>query len=97
MFFFASLYVQEILGYSPLKAGLAFLPVTAGIGSAPGIAQQLIKRIGVAHGRRRSACHSPPLGMFLLRALPVDGTYVGDVLPGLLTACRSGWASRSCR
>ena len=31
MFFFASLYVQEILGYSPLRAGLAFLPVTAGI------------------------------------------------------------------
>jgi EmrB/QacA subfamily drug resistance transporter len=31
MFFFASLYVQEILGYSPLHAGLAFLPVTAGI------------------------------------------------------------------
>ena len=31
MFFFASLYVQDILGYSPLRAGLAFLPVTAGI------------------------------------------------------------------
>ena len=31
MFFFASLYVQRILGYSPLEAGLAFLPVTVGI------------------------------------------------------------------
>ena len=47
MFFFASLYVQEILGYSPLKAGLAFLPVTAGIVIGAGIAQQLIRRIGV--------------------------------------------------
>jgi hypothetical protein len=46
-FFFATLYVQEILGYSPLEAGLAFLPVTAGIGIGAGIAQQLVKRIGV--------------------------------------------------
>jgi predicted MFS family arabinose efflux permease len=46
-FFFASLYVQQILGYSPLEAGLAFLPVTAGIGIGAGIAQQLVKRIGV--------------------------------------------------
>ena len=48
MFFFASLYVQEILGYSPLKAGLAFLPDHARASSiGAGIAQQLIKRIGV--------------------------------------------------
>jgi EmrB/QacA subfamily drug resistance transporter len=47
MFFFASLYVQEILGYSPLRAGLAFLPVTAGIVVGAGIAQQLIRRLGV--------------------------------------------------
>jgi len=46
-FFFASLYVQKILGYSPLEAGLAFLPVSAGIGIGAGIAQQLVKRIGV--------------------------------------------------
>ena len=31
MFYFASLYVQEILGYSPLKAGFGFVPVTVGI------------------------------------------------------------------
>ena len=47
MFFFASLYVQEILGYSPLQAGLAFLPVTAGIVIGAGIAQQLVARLGV--------------------------------------------------
>ena len=46
-FFFSSLYVQQILGYSPLEAGLAFLPVTLGIGIGAGIAQQLVKRIGV--------------------------------------------------
>ena len=47
MFFFASLYVQEMLGYSPLKAGLAFLPFTFGIIIGAGLAQPLIKRIGV--------------------------------------------------
>ena len=52
-FFFASLYVQQILGYSPLEAGLAFLPVTVGIGVGAGIAQQLVKRIGVRTTARR--------------------------------------------
>ena len=47
MFFFVSLYVQEILGYSPLHAGLAFLPVTVGIAVGAGLAQQLIRRFGV--------------------------------------------------
>src|SRR3954467_15036012 len=46
MFFFATLYVQEVLGFSPLKAGLSFLPVTLGIVIGAGIAQQGIKRIG---------------------------------------------------
>ena len=36
MFFFATLYVQQILGYSPLQAGFAFLPVTSGSSPAPG-------------------------------------------------------------
>ena len=47
MFYFASLYLQEILGYGPLKAGLAFLPFTFGIVIGAGAAQQLIPRIGV--------------------------------------------------
>ena len=51
MFFFASLYVQEILGYSPLKAGLAFLPITLGIVIGAGIAQQLISGSACATSR----------------------------------------------
>ena len=46
-FFFSSIYVQEILGYSPLEAGLAFLPVTAGIVIGSGLSQILVKRLGV--------------------------------------------------
>ena len=58
MFFFASLYVQEILGYTPLKAGLAFLPVTLGIVVGAGLAQQL-------DPADRRARRSPCIGMVL--------------------------------
>jgi EmrB/QacA subfamily drug resistance transporter len=47
MFFFASLYLQDILGYSPLTTGVAFLPVTAGIAIGATISQQLIGRVGL--------------------------------------------------
>ncbi len=83
MFFFASLYVQEILGYSPLEAGLAFLPVTAGIAIGAGLSQQLIKRVGVRNisvfGLVVAAA-----GMLYLTQLPVNGSYVSDLLVGLL-------------
>ncbi len=83
MFFFASLYVQEILGYSPLKAGLAFLPVTLGIMIGAGIAQQLIKRVGVRNVSI-AGISLASIGMLVLTQLPVHGSYLGDLLPGLL-------------
>jgi EmrB/QacA subfamily drug resistance transporter len=82
-FFFSSLYVQQILGYSPLEAGLAFLPVTAGIGIGAAIAQQLVKRIGVrttgAAGMVIAA-----FGLYLFSGVDVDGTYLSDVLPAVI-------------
>jgi EmrB/QacA subfamily drug resistance transporter len=83
MFFFASLYVQEILGYSPLRAGLAFLPVTAGIVIGAGIAQQLVRRIGVRNVGVLGISLATA-GMVVLTQLPVHGTYVGDLLTGLM-------------
>jgi EmrB/QacA subfamily drug resistance transporter len=83
MFFFATLYIQEILGYSPLKAGLAFLPVTAGIMVGAGVAQQGIKWVG-ARSQAIVGISVAAVGMFLLTGLPVDGSYVSDLLPGLL-------------
>ena len=83
MFFFASLYVQEILGYSPLRAGLAFLPVTAGIGIGAAAAQQLIRRVGVrAVGIGGIALGAG--GMAILSGLPVHGSYAGNLLVGLM-------------
>jgi predicted MFS family arabinose efflux permease len=83
MFFFASLYVQDILGYSPLRAGVAFLPVTAGIVVGAGLAQPLIKHINVRWvsigGMALAAT-----GLFVLSGTPADGTYARDLLPGLI-------------
>jgi EmrB/QacA subfamily drug resistance transporter len=83
MFFFASLYVQEILGYSPLHAGLAFLPVTGGIAVGAGIAQPLVKRAGVRNVALLGIVLAT-IGMVVLAQVPVHGTYVDDLLPGLL-------------
>jgi predicted MFS family arabinose efflux permease len=83
MFFFASLYVQEILGYSPLRAGLAFLPVTAGIGIGAAISQQVIRRLGV-RAVAVAGIAIATVGMVILTRLPVHGSYAGDLLVGLM-------------
>jgi predicted MFS family arabinose efflux permease len=83
MFYFASLYVQEILGYSPLRAGLAFLPVTAGIMIGAVLAQQLIRRIGVRYVSI-AGISLATIGMLVLTQLPVHGSYAGNLLVGLL-------------
>jgi EmrB/QacA subfamily drug resistance transporter len=85
MFFFNTLYIQRVLGYGPLKAGLAFLPFTAGIMISAGIASQFATRVGV----RVVAAIGMSLtivGLVLLTRLPVDGSYATDVLPAILLA-----------
>jgi EmrB/QacA subfamily drug resistance transporter len=83
LFYFASIYVQEVLGYSALRAGLAFLPVTGGIIVGAGLSQQLIRRVGVrAVGLVGMTIAAT--GLILLSRIPVAGTYLGDLLPGLM-------------
>jgi EmrB/QacA subfamily drug resistance transporter len=82
MFFFASLYVQEILGYSPLRAGLAFLPVTVGIAAGAGAAQQLISRFGV-RAVATVGVGIAAAGMLILTTVSVHGSY-GSLLVGLI-------------
>jgi EmrB/QacA subfamily drug resistance transporter len=83
MFFFNTLYIQRVLGYGPLEAGLAVLPFTAGVMVSAGLAAQFAPRVGVrpvaALGMMVSA-----LGRLLLARLPVDGSYLVDVLPALV-------------
>jgi predicted MFS family arabinose efflux permease len=83
MFFFNSLYIQRVLGYGPLKAGLAFLPFTAGIMVSAGLASQFAPRVGV----RLFAIVGMIVGtagLLLLTRIPVDGSYAADVLPSML-------------
>jgi predicted MFS family arabinose efflux permease len=82
-FFFSSLYVQEILGFSPIEAGLAFLPFTAGIMAGAGAAQQLIRRFGV----RPVAVAGMLLaagGLALMTRAGANGSYASDLLPGII-------------
>ncbi len=83
MFYFASIYVQEILGYSPLKAGFAFVPVTLGIVVGAGAAQTLIRRIG-PRALPVIGIAMAAIGLVLLSRIPVHGTYLADLLPGLV-------------
>jgi EmrB/QacA subfamily drug resistance transporter len=83
MFFFNTLYVQRVLGFSPLQAGLAFLPVTVGIGIGAGLSQVAVKRLGI----RTTSIIGMSLatfGMLLLLTTSANGTYLADVLPGLI-------------
>ena len=84
MFYFASIYVQEILHYSPLKAGVAFVPVTFGIVIGAGLAQPLIQRIG-PRALPVGGILLATLGLVLLSRIPTDGTYLADLFPGLMT------------
>ena len=90
MFFFATLYMQQVLGYGPIKTGLSYLPLTAGIILSAGIGSQVATKIGF----------KPVLvvGMICVTVALVwwsrispDGSYVADVLgPSVVAAIGLG-------
>ena len=83
MFFFNTLYIQQVLGFGPLKAGVAFLPFTAGIMFSAGLASSFAPRIGV-RPIAAAGMVLTVLGMLLFARMPVDGSYAADVLPGMI-------------
>jgi EmrB/QacA subfamily drug resistance transporter len=83
MFFFITLYMQNVLGFSQLQAGTAYLPVTAGVVVSSGIASQLFARLGTRPIIVAGALISAG-AVFWLSRIPVDGSYLGDLLPGLV-------------
>lgn len=83
MFFFNTLYVQRVLGYSALEAGLAFLPFTAGIIVGSVLSQKLIPMLG-ARDVPAIGLGLGVLGMLAFLRLDVGGSYVSDLLPGIL-------------
>jgi EmrB/QacA subfamily drug resistance transporter len=85
MFFFLTLYMQNVLGWSQLNTGLAYLPLCFGVAIAAGVASQLLVRIGTRPVMVAGALLAGA-GLFLLSRVPVDGDYVSDLLPGLMIA-----------
>jgi MFS family permease len=83
MFFYATLYMQEVLGYSPLKAGVAYLPITAGFAMAGGIASRLVTRVGT-RPVVGAGCLIAAAGIYWVSRAPLHGSYLGDLLPGFV-------------
>ncbi len=85
MFYFLSLYMQQVLGYSALKTGIGYLAIAGAIIVAAGAAQSLVAKLGIrlvmAIGMALAAS-----GLVYFAQISPQGTYVGTLLPGFLLA-----------
>src|SRR5881398_111775 len=91
MFFFISLYMQQVLGYSPIHAGLSYLPLAVTIVVAAGLGGQLVTRFGfkpiLAAGMLFVA-----IGLLWFSSVSVGGGFLSDILgPSLLAAMGLGF------
>jgi predicted MFS family arabinose efflux permease len=92
MFFYISLYMQQVLGYSAIHAGLSYLPLAISIIVSAGIASQLVTKIGfksvMAAGLALIAA-----ALLWFSQISVHGSFVSDILgPSLLAAVGLGFA-----
>src|SRR5205823_4580474 len=74
---------QNVLGYSAIQTGAAYLPLTFAIGIAAGISSQVLSRIGTRPVIVAGAVISAA-GLYWLSRIPVHGSYLSDLLPGML-------------
>jgi EmrB/QacA subfamily drug resistance transporter len=83
MFFFNTLYVQRVLGFSPLEAGFAFVPFTAGVIVGAGLSQKLVPALG-AREVPLIGLGLAALGLLTFLRLTPEGSYLPDLLPGIM-------------
>src|SRR4051794_15001055 len=83
LFFFLTLYMQTVLGYSAIQTGAAYVPVALTIGMAAGISSQFLTRIGTRPVIVAGALIAAG-GIYWLSRIPVHGSYVSDLLPGMI-------------
>ncbi|MEP6560684.1 MAG: MFS transporter, partial [Nakamurella sp.] len=83
IFLFLTYYMQGILGYTPIQAGVAFLPFSAGIIIGAGIGSQLTLRVGPRYVVPAGLLMAL-LGMLWLSRLSLQTTYLGTILPATL-------------
>src|SRR5262245_10998586 len=89
MFFFLTLYMQTVLHFSPIQTGRAYLPLPGGFIVSSGLASQLFGRVGTKPVIVVGAVIVAG-GLYWLSRIPVDGSYVTDILPGLLVVSLGG-------
>ena len=85
MFFFNTLYVQRVLGFTPLEAGFAFVPFTAGVIIGAGLSQRLVPALGAREVPLIGAALGA-VGLLLFLRLTPDSSYLTDLLPGIMLA-----------
>jgi EmrB/QacA subfamily drug resistance transporter len=92
MWYFASLYMQQVLGYSPIGTGLAFLPMTVAIAAASTFAGKLVGRVGP--GRVLTVGMTlVALGMVGFSFVSTGGSFLADIFwPGVITATGLGFS-----
>ena len=85
MFYFLSLYMQQVLGYSALKTGVGYLAIAGAIIVAAGAAQSLVAKIGVRLVMTVGMALAAG-GLIYFAQISPEGTYLGTLLPGFLLA-----------
>ena len=83
LFFFASLFMQQVLHYSPIKTGLAYVPIALVVSVGAGVSQGLVKRLA-AKPVLIAGLVLATIGLVLLWRVPVHASYPVDVLPAFL-------------
>jgi EmrB/QacA subfamily drug resistance transporter len=92
MFFFISLYMQQVLGYSAIKSGLSYLPLAGGIIVSAGIASNLVTKFGFKP-ILTSGLVLTAIGLVWFAQVDTDGSYLGNILfPSLVAAVGLGFA-----
>jgi EmrB/QacA subfamily drug resistance transporter len=82
-FFMLTLYLQQILGYTPLQAGLGYIPMAAAVIGASAIASNLIPRVG-PRPLAITGLAAVGIGLAILGHVPASATYAANILPGLV-------------
>ena len=93
MFFFISLYLQEVLGFSPIKTGVSYLPLAVGIIISAGLVSQIVNRLGFKTPLIAGLVMIAAALYWFSKVRAPGGSYVADVLgPSILAAVGLGFA-----
>ncbi|MFI1583483.1 MFS transporter [Embleya sp. NPDC020630] len=83
LFFFASLFMQDVYDYSPMKAGFAYVPLAVAVAVGAGVASGLITKVA-ARPVLIAGLAVTTTGLLLLWRAPLDGRYAVDILPAFI-------------